>query len=336
MSFKEIKSDPRQDWQLTSTGVGHHYRPGYYFPSSDFKTLVGEPVPPPLAKQDEITRDQMFDTTYKKYHDHKYDKGVYDNPIHKKAPGHWKVTYVKDLAEKLDKGGWRRPLTIGNQMTETQEQFRNASGVRQEYHFQDDASAGLNLHQPYNLSDHHSDGPSKYGQGTTQNPKLQGQPFYVRDKGVLRLLDPYLTTTHKDHRSFQPNELKKYPKKDVATYWECEEYPKAWGHGLKHNPIPKDNVPREPLPMVDPTWFKSRTKIPRQPKAMLPVPHAGLKPLYTDSYVKPSDVKAKENFFCPVDTPFTLPDPGSKSVFTAPKMYDTEYQHVGSKKPITV
>lgn len=74
----------------------------------------------------------------------------------------------------------------------------------------------------------------QYGQGTTQNPKLQAQPFYVRDKGVLNLLDPYLSTTHKDHRSFKPNELKKYPKKDVATYWECEEYPKAWGHGLKH------------------------------------------------------------------------------------------------------
>ena len=50
---------------------------------------------------------------------------------------------------------------MGNQMTETQEQFRSAPGVRQKYHFQDDASAGLNLHQPYNLSDHHKEGPSK-------------------------------------------------------------------------------------------------------------------------------------------------------------------------------
>lgn len=71
------------------------------------------------------------------------------------------------------------------------------------------------------------------GQATTQNPKLQGKPFYVRDRGVLALLDPYLTTTHKDHRAFKPDELKKYPKKDAATYWQCEDYPKAWGHGLK-------------------------------------------------------------------------------------------------------
>ena len=27
----------RKDIHQTSTGVGHHYRPGYYFPSSNFK-----------------------------------------------------------------------------------------------------------------------------------------------------------------------------------------------------------------------------------------------------------------------------------------------------------
>ncbi|KAJ8298646.1 hypothetical protein KUTeg_022706 [Tegillarca granosa] len=334
MSFKEVNSEPRQDWNQTSTGVGHHYRPGYYFPNSQFETLLNQPVPPPLAKQDDITRDQHYLTTTGTYHDHKYPNGVYNNSIHLKAPGHWKVDYVKDFAEKLGKGGWRKPLTMGNQKSETQEKFCAAPGVREKYHFSD--AAGLGLPQPYNLKDHHVDGPSKVGQGTTQNPKLQGNPFYVRDHGVLRLLDPYLSTTHKDHRSFKPDELKKYPKKDVATYWECEEYPKAWGHGLKHNPIPKDTVPREQLPMVDPTWFKSRTKIPRQPKTMIPVPHGGLKSLYTESFIQPSDVKAKENYYNAVDTPFTLPPPGTKSIMTAPKMYNTEYQNVGSKKPITV
>lgn len=73
------------------------------------------------------------------------------------------------------------------------------------------------------------------------------------------------------------------------------------------SPIPKDNVPREKLPMVDPTWFKTRTNIPRQPKALLPVPHAGLKSLYAESFQQPTDVKAKENYYCAVDTPFVLP-----------------------------
>ena len=69
---------------------------------------------------------------------------------------------------------------------------------------------------------------------TTENPKLKGKPFYVRDKGVLNELDPYLTTTAKTHRSFKPKELQGYAKKDVPTYWECEEYPKSWGHGSHH------------------------------------------------------------------------------------------------------
>lgn len=73
------------------------------------------------------------------------------------------------------------------------------------------------------------------------------------------------------------------------------------------SPIPKDNVPREKLPMVDPTWFKTRTNIPRQPKALLPVPHAGLKSLYAESFQQPTDVKAKENYYCAVDSPFVLP-----------------------------
>ena len=39
------------------------------------------------------------------------------------------------------------------------------------------------------------------------------------------------------------------------------------------SPLPKDTVPREPLPMRDPTWFKTETKIRRLPNSLVPVPH---------------------------------------------------------------
>merc|ERR1712226_1613934 len=55
------------------------------------------------------------------------------------------------------------------------------------------------------------------------------------------------------HRVWDDDELKAYPKKDNATYWVCEEYPKAWGHGPHDNPLPKKAVPRERPPMRDPT-----------------------------------------------------------------------------------
>lgn len=68
-------------------------------------------------------------------------------------------------------------------------------------------------------------------------------------------------------------ELSKYPNKEFATYWECEQYPKAWGHGSKTNPLPPDSVPKEKGPMRDQIWFKSGTVVPRVPKTMEVVPN---------------------------------------------------------------
>lgn len=328
----EVLHGRRQDWAQTSSGVGHQIRPGYYFPDSEFKTLLREPLPPQLAKQSEVTNDKPYLTTKEYFHDKKKPGLLYHDTQQKKPPGHWKVTYMKDLTEKLGQGGWRQPLTMGNQSSEMKAQYQNKKPeVKAEYNFDE-------VYHPQNflLQDHHKEGPSKVGAPATQNPKLQGKLFYVKDKGVLNLLDPYLSTTQRDHRFFTQGEQEAYPKKNVPTYWECEEYPKAWGHGLHHNPLPKDNVPRGKQPMRDETMFPTATRVPRIPKAHVPVPHSGLKSLQAESYQHPSHINMKENFYKPVDTPFKLPEPGSKSVFTAPKMYDTEYQNVGSRKPITL
>jgi hypothetical protein len=69
---------------------------------------------------------------------------------------------------------------------------------------------------------------------TTENDKMKGREFYIKNKGILDLNDPYITSTGAAHRRFKPKELGGYAKKDSATYWDCEEYPKGWGHGLKH------------------------------------------------------------------------------------------------------
>ena len=63
---------------------------------------------------------------------------------------------------------------------------------------------------------------------------MRGRIFYPRDKAIMDLNDPYLTTNSKVHRPFTDKELDSYPRKDVATFWECEEYPKSWGFGQKH------------------------------------------------------------------------------------------------------
>ena len=122
---------------------------------------------------------------------------------------------------------------------------------------------------------HHTEGPAKKVHPNTTNDKLKGKPFYAKNKGVFDLLDPYLTTTNKDHRAFKPKELNGYAKKNGATYWVCDETPKAWGHGPKHNPLPKDSVPFPHPPMRDEMVFKSETKVRRIPNSMVPVPHSG-------------------------------------------------------------
>ena len=73
------------------------------------------------------------------------------------------------------------------------------------------------------------------------------------------------------HRTFSQGELDRYPKKDVATYWQCEDYPKAWGHGMRDNPLPRRLNRTDPGPMRDRTLFRSATTIPRIPQSLQPV-----------------------------------------------------------------
>lgn len=324
----------RTDTHLTSTGVGHHWRDGYYFPETTFKSTMKDSLPPVLAKMDEMPKDQYFETTNGKVHDRKFLGGPYGNGksnVYKKAPALYKVNYVKDHAEKLGKGGWRKPLTMGNQQSETHAEFNARPGLSEPIDFKGGP-------QPYNLQAHQNEGPSKQMVPSTRNEAMAGKDVYPNDKGVLNLNDMYTTTNQATHRKFKERELKGYPEKNVPTYWECEEYPKVWGHGLHENPLPKNTVPREKLPMVDSMQFKHRTKyIPRLPNAMVPVPHGGLKSEKTDRYQNPMDVKRAKDVYIPVDTPFVLPAPGAKSAYMcAPQMYKTEYQNVGGKQIVTV
>lgn len=80
-----------------------------------------------------------------------------------------------------------------------------------------------------------------------------------------------MTTNNWYHRTFGREELSCYPKKDIATYWQCEDYPKAWGYGTKENQLPKRRHQTDPGPMRDRMVFRTGTTIPRLPKTMQPV-----------------------------------------------------------------
>ena len=82
-----------------------------------------------------------------------------------------------------------------------------------------------------------------------------------------------MTTNNWYHRTFSKQEQSKghYPRKDVGTYWQCEDYPKAWGHGMKKNPLPRRLCKIDSQPMIDRTMFSNRASVSLQPRSLQPV-----------------------------------------------------------------
>merc|ERR1711962_6300 len=220
---------------------------------------------------------------------------------------------------------------MGFQSSEMKSQFQGKPGISTDTQF----SSHL---QPPLIQHHNFNGPLKSLIASSDSVAKGCQGRNPQDKGVLTFHgDVYLSTTQKDHRSFSKEEKSKYPRKDYATYWECEEYPKAWGHGSKLNPLPVDSIPREKGPMRDHTWFKSATTIPRVPESLNHVPHNGLCSEVTAHFKPPSEAKINELFYNPVEKPWgDLPGPGPDEIFSVPRMYSTEYQSIASGKPVIV
>lgn len=325
MSFNE---DIRNDLHLTSTGTGHQYKSPLLFPPSDFKRSVKTPLPLSLRKSDNVK--DFYITTTGSYHDFKPHNPLLQKELFKKAPGHWGVNYVEDTVRKLQVKPQRKALTMGNQSSEMKSEFTGSKGISLNTRFSSDI-------QPPVYKHHHKDGPLMSLVASTKNPELSGKRYNIQDKGVFNYHgDMYLTTTRKDHRPFTKAEQSKYPKKNYATYWECESYPKAWGHGSQCNPLPPDSVQREKGPMRDSIWFKTPTTIPRIPKPLDPVPHTGMCSEIAANFRDITHSQRKDLFHCPVPSPWKLKTAGKEEIFSVPKMYRTEYQSIASGKPVLV
>ncbi|XP_063798520.1 stabilizer of axonemal microtubules 3 [Pseudophryne corroboree] len=324
----------RQDWHLTSTGVGHNYRAQVPFPPAHIQSSLFEPLPPVQQQTSDIRACDglisIYETTSGSAHARKYPGGVLAQPNHPLPPPHWKVHYNKDLWDKLKLREWRTPLDPVNQSSEMKSQFLGAPAQATTSTFH----AGP---QPFTLENHLNKGPSQSLVATTENKIVSGEPFYIRDNGVLSLNDIYASTTARDFRAFTTKELEGYAKKDALTYWQAEDYPKAWGHGMKENPLPKEMLPtlRRPPPMRDTMQFPVATKLPRIPPRAKSVPHRGLKTLAQETYHWPLDAKRSRDVYCPLECPWTMPHPGAE-ITSVPKMYEKEYDTYGSNRPVAV
>jgi len=189
----------RNDQHLTSTGKGHDFTNGYYFPPSLYRRTVPDVLPPAKQVPDHITwKNQVmkgYETTNGLYHDRKYQGGSpYSNPPHKKAAGHWNVHYLRDTYEKLQTTDSRRPpLTMGYQSSEMRAEFASKKA-------HPTLDSVKNPHQPFNLEQHHTGGNSQQVIASTLNPAMSGTPYLVPEKGTFKLNDIYLTTNNKTHR----------------------------------------------------------------------------------------------------------------------------------------
>jgi len=269
------------------------------------------------------TVDDVYQTTTSTAHDYKPSETILQQPVHKKAPGSWRVNYTLDAIDKLNEKPWRRPLTMGYQCSEMKAQYMG----------QPEAISSVIPHsgnpQPPTLADHFSDGPTKELTPSTVNRLAQGRPFVPQNQAVLDRNEPYMTTNNWYHRTFSRGELGRYPKKDVATYWQCEDYPKAWGHGMRENPLPRRLTRTDPGPMRDRTVFRTATTIPRLPQSLQPVSN-GLQSVYGDTYSCPPDKKRRELFHCPVQSAMKVEAPDNSLMQSVPHMYRTMNMSYGS------
>lgn len=324
-----LTDDRGQNLFTTSTGTAHHYRPGYYFPSSNYKSVLMDPIPPSLNTKTEVRPNIHFETTNNKFHDNKYpNQDVYNEALslkQTKALPCYKVNYLNDLVEKLNSKP-RRPLTMAFQKSEYKNEYEDM-----------DSEMVYNLDRPihrenYLFEDERADQLTKKVFDGHVPPQVPARkPIDPSQIGVFNLLDPYLTTYNKEHHKWPKEQQNGIGKKNAVTIYDTEETPKAWGFGLKQNPIPIDEVPRrnEKLPMRDEIWFKTETKQNNVHCPPKPVRHGGFTTEIRDNYQTPSDVKAKQAKLCPIDTPYIQPASSGKAIMATPNMYQSEYTQIG-------
>lgn len=325
--------DTRTDWNQTSTGVGHDYRPHVHFPASEIRSTLSDPLPPNLQQPSDLTAfDELtntYETTTGSTHTQKYPGGILAQAGFLKAPPHWKVHYNKDLQEKMKIK--RKNPDPQNKCSEMKAEFQGRP-------LQPFRSVFNSSFQPFPLENHLNKGSSQTIAATTENKALAGQPFYIKDKSVLRLNDIYTTTTARDFRVFTDKELEGYARKDAVTYWQAEDYPKVWGHGLKENPLPKQAFPtlRPRPPMQDPQPFSTRITLPHLAPRVKALPNRAFKTLAQESYQWPLDVKRSNDVYCPVECPWTTTREGPlPAIMSVPKMYETMNETYGSQQPLT-
>ncbi|XP_065835403.1 stabilizer of axonemal microtubules 3-like [Oscarella lobularis] len=325
MQARSLADPLRLDLEQTSSGKGHAYRPNDPFPPRDFESKGALPLPPKLSTDDKVPASDHFQTTTGLAHDYKPHGTILTHPLHKKAPGSWKVDYISEAAQKIGEKPWRKPLTMGVESSEMRDKYRGETTLPrvtgEPQLLEGMESDGL---MPSTLKEHqihiHPIGKKQ--------PEGSDEKFAIRDVGAMKVNEPYMTTSHKTHRPFTKVELGRYPRQDAATWWQCEDYPKAWGFGAKQNPLPKTLVSGQD--QMNATETMSQITQPAR------VPHGGIESLAAASYTWPSESeKCRGTLTVPAPSQFlgdgerVETDGNSESYALSDNMYKTSNMTYG-------
>ncbi|XP_075394019.1 stabilizer of axonemal microtubules 3 [Tenrec ecaudatus] len=293
---------PEPNWQLTSSGVGHHFIPPVFFTLPKGQSTVAEPLPL-VAKQGQHIWDfdeviSRWETTSGSAFVPKTHSGPCAQPKAPEPADPTRTVGIKDFGEKLKHCAWRLPRIRVQEhyLSETKENFSGWPGLNPPATF----DAGP---QPPELVDHHHGGPSQALVPWMRNTELAGQPFTVSDQALLNHCQPYLTTSARHFRAYPKKELSRYLCKDTLTFSNLGQ------------------PPPQPARVCAPPA----------------VPHRGARSLAQESYGRPSHQLCGLDRFCPLEVPWGRPHwKPVPAIYSTPHAYRTEYSRYGSFKPALV
>ncbi|XP_045148573.1 uncharacterized protein LOC123521975 [Echinops telfairi] len=303
---------PGPSWQLTSSGVGHHFIPPVFFTLPTGQSTVVEPLPL-VAKQGQHIWDfdeviSRWETTSGSAYVPKTHSGPYAQPKAPEPADPTRTMGIKDLGEKLKHCAWRLPRirVPEHYLSEMRENFPSWPSLNPHATFDTGP-------QPLELVDHHHGGPSQALVPWMRNAELAGQPFTVSDQALLDQCQPYLTTSAGHFRAYPKKELSGYPCKDTLTFWNMGQTALACGDRCQP-PLQPARVPVPPA-----------------------VPHRGALSLAQESYGRPSHPLCGLHRFCPLEVPWGRPHwKPVPAIYSTPHAYRTEYSRYGSFKPALV
>nr|CAD7405307.1 unnamed protein product [Timema cristinae] len=162
----------------------------------------------------------------------------------------------------------------------------------------------------------------RVGPGLDANCQSRGlgrdeQPVILPQVGsIVRLMDPYISTTHLVHTPFSAQQLSGVAKKDAITFYNAE------GSSIKKGPVYDERV------------FTTKATNRTVPNLVPKVPHKGMKTEHQAQYHLPLDDFYHCRWYAGVEGFPAIPRASPWENLSSPNMYCTEYCHLGTGWPV--